>query len=71
MMQDTVENKSHRAVLKDGVNVHMTKEQAQRALYAIITLTQTPLAQHMPFQAVYDAGGVCLWPPREQGSQTS
>jgi hypothetical protein len=69
-MQVTVENQSHHVVLKDGATVYITKQQAHRALYAIITLMQTPLAQHMPFQAVFDADGVCLWPPRKREPQT-
>lgn len=68
-MADTLENESHRVVLKNGATVHMTEQQATRALYAIVTLMQTPLAPHLQLQAVYDAKGTCLWPPRKQEPQ--
>jgi hypothetical protein len=68
-MAKTIENESHRVVLNNGATVHMTEQQATRALYAIVTLMQTPLAAHLPMQAVYDAKGICLWPPRKQEPQ--
>lgn len=60
-MTDSIDHQSHRAVLIGGGEVFMSAQQAQRALYALTSLAQTPLGAHLSIMAVYDAKGVCLW----------
>ncbi len=60
-MNGTIEHQMHRAILSEGGEVFMTVQQSQRALYALTSLAQTPLAPHLKVMEVYDAKGVCLW----------
>ncbi len=60
-MNAPFEHQTHRAILTDGGEVFLTVQQSQRALYALTSLAQTPLALHLKVMAVYDAKGVCLW----------
>lgn len=67
---DIVEHQAYPAILADSVIVPMTEHQTTRALNAITSLAKTPLIQHVPILGIYDAKGVCLWPPTTQEANT-
>ena len=50
-----------RAILKDGRAITLNAEQGQRVLYALTTLANTPIGDHLNVSRVEGDAGEDLW----------
>jgi hypothetical protein len=67
-MDTTLAHQTHRATFGNGLSIALTEQQATRALYALTSLAQTPLIDHLKVHSVFDANGECLWSKPANGA---
>lgn len=55
--------KMMRVILKNGQSVDLDDSQGQRMLYAMTTISTTPISEHHNIERLEDGAGVIHWPP--------